>query len=1184
MDKVLKILDYDDQVKNLIKDLKHDRNHSLIHQLNEPVDALLLLKIFEENKRSVLYVAQNLFYAQKMVKRLNMLVEDTKVNLYPVDEFFNVELLASSGEFRTKRLNTLISTLGNEPKIYVTYVAGYTRPLMPKGIFKNSFLNLELNAEYELIDFKKKLIELGYSLVHTVETQSQFSMRGGIVDIFPINTSNPVRIEFFGDEIDSIRYFRVDTQTSIDKVERVVIPPVYEIMITEEIQEKLIQYVKDGYEAKIEQTENDFIKDNIKETLAKEIADIENYSRLSEYQKYINIIYDEKSSISDYLEDPIVIFNNYTQTMASYNEILESATSTQQELIDEGKLLSHFDYVLDVKKLISLEKSLVYFEAHLPNNNIAIDSMYAFEYVPNAQYFKNVDILISDIKRWQEKQQVLITVNNDKEKAVIKSLIEEKGMKLNDISYYEALMESDNKPSSNIFVMKSNIDVGFSAKNLNLQVVTFVDIYGETVHKTPNNGFKHFSKDSVKIKSHDDLQIGDYLVHETHGIGRYIGIENISTSGSKKDFLKIAYQGTDVLFVPIDSFDLVQKYIGKEGLRPKIHKLGSTSWTRQKNNVKKKVQDIADRLVKVYTEREKREGHKYEPDTQMQNEFESNFKFIETPDQEKAIEQVKKDMESKKPMDRLICGDVGYGKTEVAIRAAFKAVMDGKQVAFLAPTTILTHQHYQTLLKRVEGFPVNVALLNRFVTAKKQNEILKNIEKGYVDIVVGTHRLLSKDVKFKDLGLLVIDEEQRFGVLHKERIKELKVNVDILTLTATPIPRTLQMSLVGIRSLSTINTPPKNRYPVQTYVVEESDTVIKNAIEREISRDGQVLYLYNIVEDIETKVAKVSKLVPEAKVRYAHGQMKRVELEKTILDFIKGDFNVLVCTTIIETGMDIPSANTLIVSNADKFGLSQLYQIRGRVGRSDRIAYAYFAYKKDKILSEIALKRLDTIKNFTELGSGFKIAMQDLAIRGAGDILGAEQSGFIDSVGFNMYNQLLKEAIEEAKDSPDEIDENTSENEIINKNKMKFSLMVDTYIPSSYIYDEGTKIDLYKRIRQIDNTGMLKAICEELLDRFGKYPTEVENLLTAYLALNLGTKMEVIKIVEEKKFIEIVFSKVLSTKVDGNKLFEMINNIGENVKIIYKDEKIMIYIEKIIDEYITQLRKVISLLEVVVKK
>ncbi len=1173
MDKILTALDYNAKFKNIIKDLTFEKAHVLVHQLNEPVDALLLAKIFEETNRNILYVAHNLFHAQKIIKRLGNILDDELISLYPVDEFFNVELLASSGEFKTMRLNTLTKTLNNEPRIYVTYVAGYTRPLIPKSIFKESFIKIKINEECKMEIFKQSLIELGYTAVTTVELQSHFSVRGGIIDVFPINSTNPIRIEFFGDEIDSIRLFSIDTQISINKINEVCIPPVYEVIMNASIKQDLIKYIESKYKNKIEKEQNEQVRNTFEETLLKEVSDFENYNNLNYYQRYIQKMYGKYESISDYIENPITIFNNYAQIKSNYNEIIESAVNTQIELLEHGKLFDSFDYLLSLEKLINKEAHMVYFEAHLPTNNIAIDSIFSLESKPTAQYFGNLDILLSDIRRWEKSQNIIFTVANDNERTKVRNFLLENGFEITEVeTFKEAIFDKDDESNkTNIHILNSKIDMGFALNGYNAQVISFNDIYGVTTNKTGNIGFKQTFKDSVKLKSYDDLKIGDYLVHEAHGIGRYIGIENISTLGVKKDFIKIAYQGTDVLFVPIDKFDLVQKYIGKEGIRPKIHKLGSTTWIRQKNNVKSKVKDIADRLVKVYVEREQREGHSFDPDTSMQTEFESSFNFVETPDQLKAIEQVKQDMESKKPMDRLVCGDVGYGKTEVAIRAAFKAVMDSKQVAFLAPTTILTHQHYQTLLKRTEGFPIKIALLNRFVTLKRQREILAEIEKGYIDIIIGTHRLLSKDVIFKDLGLLIVDEEQRFGVLHKERIKEIKTNVDILTLTATPIPRTLQMSLVGIRGLSTINTPPKNRYPIQTYVTEENDNVIKNAIEREIARDGQVLYLYNFVEDIEEKANKIKKLVPEARVTFAHGQMKRVELEKTILDFVNAKYNVLVCTTIIETGMDIPAANTLIVSQADRLGLSQLYQIRGRVGRSDRIAYAYFTYKKDKVLSEIALKRLNTIRDFTELGSGFKIAMQDLSIRGAGDILGSEQSGFIDSVGFNMYNQLLKEAIEEAKENKDCVDEEKPE---VVENEMTFSLKVDTYIPSWYIYDEGIKIDLYKRIRTISKINEYNDIDEEFKDRFGDYPKEVENLMIAYFVLNRAKKMNIKSIVEQNKFIEIIFSKEASEKVDGNLMFSGLEDIGKNIRIAYKKQRIHIYIDKVDARFTLQLKEI----------
>ena len=643
------------------------------------------------------------------------------------------------------------------------------------------------------------------------------------------------------------------------------------------------------------------------------------------------------------------------------------------------------------------------------------------------------------------------------------------------------------------------------------------------------------------------------MVHVQHGIGQYIGIETLETNGARKDFLMIAYRGGDKLYVPIDKIEMVQKYVGSEGAKPKIHKLGTSEWEKTKAKVKKTVKDIADKLIKIYAKREHLPGYAFSKDTIEQHAFENAFPYVETDDQLRAVAEIKEDMEAPHPMDRLLIGDVGYGKTEVAMRAAFKAVQDGKQVAYLAPTTILSKQHYESFVARFKDFDVKIGLLNRYVSIKEQQELLTNIKSGKINIVVGTHRILSKDVIFKDLGLLIIDEEQRFGVEHKEKIKEFKTEVDVLTLTATPIPRTLQMSMIGIRSLSLIETPPMNRYPVQTYVLEEHDGVIRDAIERELARDGQVFYLYNRVSDIEKRAARIQKLVPDAVVEYAHGQMSKEQLEQTMADFEERKFNVLVCTTIIETGIDIPNANTLIISDSYRLGLSQLYQLRGRVGRSDRIAYAYCMYPRNKVLTENAEKRLQTIKEFTELGSGFKIAMRDLAIRGAGDMLGAQQYGFIDTVGLDLYTQLLSEAVVHAREG--------SNFEVASfelpKLEFDFPTKVDAYRPDFYISDESTKIEIYQKIKKVTNDEEYKDVIDELIDRFGDFPDDVKYLIDLTFLKNI-TEPYIEKTKSTKNTIEFILKEEITQDIDGQKLFEAVHKIGSMIRLAYKDNRINI--------------------------
>ena len=685
---------------------------------------------------------------------------------------------------------------------------------------------------------------------------------------------------------------------------------------------------------------------------------------------------------------------------------------------------------------------------------------------------------------------------------------------------------------------------------MNLVVITEREMFKSTQKKRRKQN-KAMSN-AEKIKSYQDLNVGDFVVHVHHGVGRYLGVETLEVGGIHRDYMKVQYKGTDQLFVPIDQMDQVQKYVGSEDKTPKLYKLGGSEWKKTKAKVQKSVEDIADELMVLYKEREMSKGHQFGPDGAEQQTFEMDFPYTLTPDQAKSIDEIKADMEKEKPMDRLLCGDVGYGKTEVAVRAAFKAVMDGKQVAFLVPTTILAQQHYETLIERLQDFPVEIQLMSRFKSAKENKVTKEGLKSGFVDIVVGTHKLLAKDIVYKDLGLLIVDEEQRFGVTHKERIKQLKTNVDVLTLTATPIPRTLHMSMLGVRDLSVIETPPENRFPVQTYVLEQNASFIKEALERELSRDGQVFYLYNKVQSIYEKREQLQMLMPDARIGVAHGQMSVGDLEETMLAFINGEYDILVTTTIIETGVDVPNANTLIIEEADRFGLSQLYQLRGRVGRSSRIGYAYFLHPRNKVLTETAEDRLQAIKEFTELGSGFKIAMRDLNIRGAGNLLGKQQHGFIDSVGFDLYSQMLEEAVNEKRG----IKEETPAPEI------EIELNLDAYLPAQYIPNEQAKIEIYKKLRQTETREQLMDIKDELIDRFSEYPDEVARLLDIVDIKIHALHSGVTGIKDKGKQIEIYLSEKATQDVRGEQLFKQTIPLGRAMKVGVQNNKMTITLTK----------------------
>lgn len=751
-----------------------------------------------------------------------------------------------------------------------------------------------------------------------------------------------------------------------------------------------------------------------------------------------------------------------------------------------------------------------------------------------------MSLLKTETDRWHKGNYTIVFLVSDHKRA------EKLHKTLTDYEIEAVILEENNKIlQKKTQILIGELHTGFEFPTFQLTVITEEELFNKQPRKTRR---RQKLSNAERIKSYSELKVGDYVVHVNHGIGKYLGIETLEINGLHKDYLHLKYRGNDKLYVPVEQIDLVQKYVGSEAKEPKIYKLGGSEWKRVKKKVQKSVQDIADDLIKLYAEREATKGYPFSPDGDLQREFEASFPYQETEDQLRSIREIKRDMEKERPMDRLLCGDVGYGKTEVAIRAAFKAIEDGKQVAFLVPTTILAQQHYETLKERFRDYPIEIGLLSRFRTRKQQNETVKGLKNGTVDVVIGTHRLLSKDIVFHDLGLLIIDEEQRFGVTHKEKIKKMKTNVDVLTLTATPIPRTLHMSMLGVRDLSVIETPPENRFPVQTYVMEYSGVLVREAIERELARDGQIYFLYNRVEDIEKKAEEISLLVPDARVAYAHGQMTETELESVMLSFLEGEYDVLVTTTIIETGVDIPNVNTLIVYDADKMGLSQLYQLRGRVGRSNRVAYAYFTYRKEKVLAEVAEKRLQSIKEFTELGSGFKIAMRDLSIRGAGNILGAQQHGFIDSVGFDLYSEMLKEAIEERKGKVSTEVESTFE----------VDLQIDAYIPDSYIKDGHQKIEMYKRFRALKTMDELNELQEEMIDRFGDYPEQVHYLfLISEMKIHAQqSNLESIK--QDKHQVTILMTEEGSKQVDGEKVVKICNKYGRMVGFGMEGDKLKI--------------------------
>ena len=1050
-----------DDVMNIFSNIikTYNENNIGLKGMNLGFFSLYLNKLLKETDNGIIVVTPTIYEANKLYQNFS----DTKdVFLYETDDVLTSLATSKSPELKVEKLNILKESLNNNKKIIITDINGYLKKLPSINDFKNNIIKLKIGTDIKLKNIVDNLYEIGYEKETLVTKPGEFGVRGFILDIFPLNEENPIRIEFFGDTIESIRYFEVESQKSLENID-----------------------------------------------------EIEIYSISKTSEKY--------SSLYEYLNNPLVIFKDYSQIKISYERIMNDIFELNIENplydindIDEKKINYYFDLDDDT----SLAKKVVNFNiknVERFNSNIEIINKYLEE---SLKFNKTVIICLSTIN-----------VNNF--------------IEILNIPYL--LTDIVNIKENNINIVKYDLKEGFILDNY-----IFISEY-ELYNKKKETKRRKFNFNfATRIKDLNKLEIGDYVVHDSHGIGVYNGIKTLSKNNMLQDYIEVLYADNDKLYIPASKIELISKYTGKEGYAPKINSLNSVAWEKTKQRVKEKIRYEASRLLKVQAERSLKKGFSFSKDSEMQTLFENEFIYELTQDQIKAINEIKKDMESDLPMDRILCGDVGYGKTEVAFRAAFKAINDSKQVLYLCPTTLLSKQQYESALERFKNYPVKIGLLNRFTSKKEEIKILKELEEGNIDFVIGTHRLLSNDIKPKDLGLLIIDEEQRFGVAHKEKLKEFKSNIDILTLTATPIPRTMQMAMVGLRNLSLIETPPKNRHAVLTYVLEENNKIIKDIIYKEMSREGQVFILYNKVETIERKVKELQLLVPDARIIYAHGKLPKNELEDIMNKFINKEYDCLVCTTIIETGIDIPNANSLIIYDASNFGLSQLYQIRGRVGRSERTAYAYLMYNKNKTLTETAIKRLKVIKEFTELGSGFNIAARDLSIRGAGDILGAEQAGFIDAVGIELYMKMLNNEIKILK------------GEKIEEEKIKQTplIEVNNHIDNNYVSEEELKLTIHKMINNITNIDSYNDIKKELEDRFGRLDNNMiiymnEELFESYLR-NLEGKI----LINNDLFIEIVFSKEISEKIDYEDLIVTSLNISKDIIFSYKDNKLHIKLKK----------------------
>ncbi|WP_082235822.1 transcription-repair coupling factor [Halobacillus massiliensis] len=1134
-----------DDVRSVIDGFEAGMKEQMVAGLSGASRSLLVSILKESLNRPVIIVTHQLIQAQQLYEDMMELTEDQDVHLYPVNELIASEIAVASPELRSQRIDALSQWLNKKTGVLIAPVSAIKRIMPPKSYWEHNVLPFRVGEDIDLNTYLEHFINMGYERVDMVASPGEFSVRGGIIDIYPLTAEFPYRIELFDTEIDSIRTFDSETQRSHEKLQEVSIGPAVELLLTKEDFTRAADKLEEALSHSLKKLTKSDAKETLNAHTERDIERLRSAERFQELYKYIGYFYEEPISLLDYLpENGLIVLDEMSRINETASRLDHEEAEWYNSLLEVNQLVRglriSFDWHDTWVKMKHPKLYLSVFMRHIantqPQNIVNISSRQM------QQFHGQMNLLKTEMERWTKQNYSVLLLAPDEARAEkIHSVLLDYGMEAS------VVKDSVTLPVKMPVILQGNISSGFEWPLHKLAVLTEKELFKKQTAKSKR---KQKMTNAERIKNYQELKVGDYVVHANHGIGKYIGIETLKVGDTHKDFLMVKYSGNDKLFVPIDQIDLIQKYVGSEGKEPKIYKLGGSEWAKVKRKVQSSVEDIADDLIQLYAEREASKGFSFSEDGEMQRDFEAAFAYEETEDQIRCIEEIKQDMQRIRPMDRLLCGDVGYGKTEVAIRAAFKAVENGKQVALLVPTTILAQQHYETMQERFQDFGINIGLLSRFRTKKQQKETTDRLRKGLVDIVIGTHRILSKDIQFKDLGLLIVDEEQRFGVKHKEKIKQLKSNVDVLTLTATPIPRTLHMSMLGVRDLSVIETPPENRFPIQTYVLEYNPVFMREAVEREMARGGQVFFLFNRVENIERMAQEISALVPEARVAFAHGQMNETELENVMFSFLEGEFDVLVSTTIIETGVDIPNVNTLIVYDADKMGLSQLYQLRGRVGRSNRVAYAYFTYQKDKVLTEVAEKRLQAIKEFTELGSGFKIAMRDLSIRGAGNLLGAQQHGFIDSVGFDMYSQMLKDAIEAKRQG--------KEPEAIQPFQTELDVKVDAYIPDEYISDEKQKIDMYKQFQAIESLEDIHDIRDELIDRFGDYPEEVENLITVSSLRYHAKKARIESISEKKRKMILLMEASQSQAIDGAKLFEFANQYGRMVQLGTEDSQLKV--------------------------
>lgn len=1124
MNNILSLFKQNDNINELINNMKGSEYSLFCTGLTVNTSALLTSALYNKKEEYYIVVCSNEYKANVLYDKVTDVLGYENVNLYVMDDFAAIEALVVSPELKQERLSTLISILERKPKIIITHVGALLRPLLSLKRFSGAVINLKVGNELDVKTIVSKLSQAGYIRVHTTVTQGEFSIRGEVIDVFPCACREPIRINLAFDEIENIKKFDPTTQlTTKEKLDEINIYPMNEMIVDfdiNEFQERLMKIENSSY------VEEDFIK-------------IHEYGANEKLFKYISYIDENHCSLFDYLNElnlPYSVIYNELKDLEEANEKLNlEVFEYMSERTDIKKLdIVFYNSFIDVR--VRNQKELFYSNMHRGYTGLKLMGIYDFNSYKVTSFQSDIKVFIEYLK--EEKKKTYITFQNRNGLDLVKAQLKENKIDCDEIDDFFELT------NTKVSLILCDNAIGYGMHGYN--VLTESEIYKKT--KSTKEKYRSVSNQTTQINTKEDLVPGDYVVHYDYGIGKYLGIKTVELNNVKNDYLQLQYSNMDLL-VPIEKITDLEKYLGSEGVVPKLTKIGTNEWEKKKQTIRSQLESIAKDLIELHVKRETTKGHVYCKDSEMQELFENDFEYEETEDQKKIISEIKDEMEKGVLIDRLVCGDVGFGKTEIALRIAFKTVYEGKQVAYLAPTTILSRQHFQTFQDRCAKYGIKVALLNRLVQPNVQKQVIKDLKDGKIDIVVGTHRLLNGEIRYKDLGLLIIDEEQRFGVEHKEKIKRIKTNVNVLTLTATPIPRTLQMAVTGIRTLSLMETPPKDRYPIQTYVLEHNNAVIKEAIYRELARNGQVFYLHNRISDIYNVEKKIQKLVPEARICVGHGKMSREELEDVITKFIDGEYNVMLCTTIIETGIDIPNSNTLIVEDASRLGLAQMYQIRGRVGRSDRIAYAYFTYDPTRPLRDASQKRLAAIKEYNKSGSGYRIAVRDLAIRGAGDILGKEQSGFVNSVGIDMYMKLLNEAVNKIKG-------------IEEKQKINYRIDVSKHVEREYVSDDSIIIYIHKEINSIETKEDKINTINVLTDRFGKLSTTVLDYVEERYLEALLRKMDVKKIKDEETYVEFTIPREYSSKLKGDVVLMAAYKISDAFNFNYRNYEFEIILNK----------------------